>query len=474
LERDAELAGFEAALADARSGEGRLIVVEGQAGAGKSALLAVYRERARAQGMQVYSAIGGELERDFPFGAVRQLLEPAVRAMTDDQRASLLSGAAAAARPVVSAAAPAAASADGLLHGLYWVVVSLAEQRPAALFVDDAHWVDAVSLQFVDFLARRADELPLLVVVATRPAEPGAPSELLDRLLDLPEMVIQRPAPLGSSSVRTLVEERLGIVAEDDLVAEAAARTSGNPLLLRELVRTLQETPGPLTVARVRDAVPAPVRRSVARRLKALPAPARLTAHALAIAGSAPTNDLVAAMTGLTQEQIDEGLRDLSAIELITGQPPRLRHPVIRTAIDESITGIARAQMHRAAAEFLHRAGAPADEVVLHVLSAPSPLPEWALAELEVGSRRAMAEGAPYVALQRIIRAYEEARAQGLGVDAVSPAASARLGRRCPHCQRTASCRACGTWPLQPRDRRDAVRHAQDRRAPSLERVHQA
>ena len=161
------------------------------------------------------------------------------------------------------------------------------------------------------------------------------------------------------------------------------------------------------------------MRRSVARRLKALPAPARLTAHALAIAGSAPSNDLVAAMTGLTQEQIDEGLRDLSAIELITGQPPRLRHPVIRTAIDQSITGISRAQMHRAAAEFLHRVGAPADEVVLHVLSAPSPLPEWALAELEVGSRRAMAEGAPYVALQRIIRAYEEARAQGLGVDAV-------------------------------------------------------
>ena len=176
-------------------------MVEGQAGAGKSALLAAYRERARAQGMQVYSAIGGELERDFPFGAVRQLLEPAVRAMTDGERASLLSGAAAAARPVVSAVAPAAAGADGLfatLHGLYWVVVSLAEQRPAALFVDDAHWVDAVSLQFVDFLARRAGELPLLVVVATRSAEPGAPSELLDRLLDMPQTEIQRPAPLGS------------------------------------------------------------------------------------------------------------------------------------------------------------------------------------------------------------------------------------------------------------------------------------
>src|SRR5688572_26714940 len=91
-ERDAELAAIEAALLSAREGTGSLLLVEGPAGIGKTALAAAARERAAASGMRVLHARGTELERDFPFGLVRQAMEPLVRARDDRDR--LLQGAA--------------------------------------------------------------------------------------------------------------------------------------------------------------------------------------------------------------------------------------------------------------------------------------------------------------------------------------------------------------------------------------------
>src|SRR3712207_2425401 len=95
LERGADLDAIDRALDDARDGHGRVVVVEGHAGIGKSALLDATRDRARASGMAVAGARASELEREFPFGVAVQLFEPFLRSAGDD----LLGGAAAAARP---------------------------------------------------------------------------------------------------------------------------------------------------------------------------------------------------------------------------------------------------------------------------------------------------------------------------------------------------------------------------------------
>src|SRR5262245_32064988 len=148
-ERDRELATLVGALDEIPAGGGRAVVIEGAAGIGKTSLLAPARDAALERGFAVATARGTELESPYAWGVVRQLLEPRLRAMPAEARGRALSGAAALAAPVVlpDAGTPAA-EADpsfGVLHGLYWLVSGLAEQRPQLLVVDDLHWADDAS-----------------------------------------------------------------------------------------------------------------------------------------------------------------------------------------------------------------------------------------------------------------------------------------------------------------------------------------
>src|SRR3954462_14362252 len=145
LEREAELAALEALLAAARLGDGRLVVVEGSAGIGKTRLLAEVRVLAAAAEFEVLTARGGELEGEFAFGIVRQLFEAPLAAATADARAELLSGAAGLSASLFESA-PTTASRDGaessfaMLHGLYWLAANFASRSPTLVVVDDLHW----------------------------------------------------------------------------------------------------------------------------------------------------------------------------------------------------------------------------------------------------------------------------------------------------------------------------------------------
>src|SRR5437868_2027586 len=182
LERERELAELDAVVAEACAGAGRLAVIEAAAGLGKTRLLQVARERGSAAGMRVLHARATELERDFPFALARQLFEPALVALDEAGREALFEGAAGAARGALGMSKGAAAAdtpdAFSVLHGLYWLTAGLAEQQPLLLAVDDAHWADAASLDFLGFLLPRLEELPLLVAIACRPDEAGAERSL--------------------------------------------------------------------------------------------------------------------------------------------------------------------------------------------------------------------------------------------------------------------------------------------------------
>jgi predicted ATPase len=159
LEREDELATIEEVLDRARGGSGRLLLIEGEAGAGKTSLLAAAADLAAARELLLLRAGGGEYERDFPYGVVRQLLEPVLA--EEARRAELLSGSAVLAAPVFE---PEAGSGDGrdpfsIQHGLYWLFADLAESAPLALLVDDAQWADVVSLRALAYLARRLGPL---------------------------------------------------------------------------------------------------------------------------------------------------------------------------------------------------------------------------------------------------------------------------------------------------------------------------
>ncbi|WP_026910628.1 helix-turn-helix transcriptional regulator [Patulibacter minatonensis] len=424
LERDRETAALRTGLDHALRGTGGVVLVEGVAGVGKTALLRALRADVAADASVLgLSALGGELEREFPFGLVRQLLEPVVLGADPDRRAALLSGAAALAGPIVGAAPdPENAGADAAfatLHGLYWLVAALADERPLVLVVDDAHWADAPSLRFLDFLSRRIDELPVLLALATRPNEPGAEHDLLTGLAEGPHVTVVRPRALSPEGTRVLVDAGLGTPAPDDVVTGAAEATGGNPLLLRELVRTLAESGRAPSADAVREAVPSSVTRSVERRLRQLDDHARLVAHALAVLGDTRGTDLVAAVAGLDPADADRALDVLRAVGLAAPDGPRFAHPLLRAAVAESVGADERIQMHRTAAALLHGRPGAEEELVLHLLAAPPARERWVVPVLRRSARHALADGAPDAAVRRLRRALEELPADAEDRDAL-------------------------------------------------------
>jgi len=248
LERHDELARIESTLAEARAGLGSFVVVEGPAGIGKTALLAAARTSAANSGMRVLRSRGTELERDFAFGVVRQLFEPALAEVSELERVDLLQagpGPTAGLLGLLRAHAvegpppPDVDPSFAILHGLYWLCANLAAEDPLCVVVDDAHWADAPSLRYLAFLLPRLEELKVALVLATRPCEAGTDAELLATVTTDPSAEVIRLPPLTQAAVSQLVESRLG-GAPDPVFVEACLRaTRGMPFLLRELVEAL-------------------------------------------------------------------------------------------------------------------------------------------------------------------------------------------------------------------------------------------
>ena len=295
LDRSKELARIESALAEARSGRGRLVVVEGPAGIGKTALLAAARTAAADRGMRVLRSRGTELEREFAFGVVRQLFEPALAEASQLERADLLQGAAGVAAGLLGlpgvpvTEGPPASGVDpsfAILHGLYWLCANVTTVGPLCVVVDDAHWADAASLRYLAFLLTRLDELDAALVVATRPREPGTDAALLATVTSDPSADVIRLPPLTRAAVAELVESRLGGVPDPVFVDACLRATRGTPFLLRVLVEALSEgsiAPTAEAARHVERIGARTVGRSMSLRLRRLPAHAGLLARALAI-----------------------------------------------------------------------------------------------------------------------------------------------------------------------------------------------
>ena len=170
LEREEELSALDAALARARAGQGQVVAVEGPGGIGKTRLLAAARGAAREAGMRTLHARASELERSFTFGVVRQLFEPALFAASAEERDRWLSGAAGLTRSMFEDAGRGPRRV--LLRTPARPLLAVREPRrraPLLVCVDDAQWADEPSLSFLGFLARRLEDLPVALVLGTRP-----------------------------------------------------------------------------------------------------------------------------------------------------------------------------------------------------------------------------------------------------------------------------------------------------------------
>ena len=162
----------------AAAAAGELLLVEGHAGIGKSALLDAAVSRARADGLTVMRARASELESDFQFGIALQLFEPLLAGADDDVHDRLMAGSAALAAPLLERPTSwAGEEADGrsypVMHGLFWLLANLAETGPVLIVIDDAHWADRASLRLLLYLLQRLDEMAVAIIVAQRAGRAG-------------------------------------------------------------------------------------------------------------------------------------------------------------------------------------------------------------------------------------------------------------------------------------------------------------
>jgi DNA-binding CsgD family transcriptional regulator/tetratricopeptide (TPR) repeat protein len=441
LERVADLAALCAHLDAARDGNGRLALVEGSAGIGKTRLLGEVRANAERMGMRVLSARGGELEHEFAFGIVRQLFEPLLAMGSADQRAELLAGAASLAAPLFGESALEETAGDvsfSILHGLYWVAANAALSQPTALIVDDLHWSDAPSLRWLAYAARRLEGLPLILILGTRPPEQIDQGALVAELLMDPAATVLKPSSLTVESVRILAREVFGAEPEDEFCVACRDATAGNPLYLWALLITLAGdgiAPVAASAARVRDVGPEPVARAVSLRLSRLSQDAVALADAVAVLGQGANLSIAAELAGIDRGSAIAASTALVRTELLRLEPAvEFAHPVVRAAIYEAIGPIERGEAHRRAAGLLAERGAEPEQSACHLLLVPPAADAFVVPVLRDAAGRALARGAPDVAVTYLRRALAEPPAQAEWADLLWELGAAERGVDLPAC----------------------------------------
>jgi DNA-binding CsgD family transcriptional regulator len=409
LERDAELEAVSSAVAAAKRGTGQAVFIEGAAGAGKSALIAAVVAGSDGDGLRILRAAGGELERGFAFGAIRQLFESVVVSAPAAERARLLEGAAAPAERVIDpsldgSAGPAAEFA--VLHAIYWLTSNLAAQAPLVIAVDDLHWVDEASLRALDYLSRRLADIPVALLGALRPAEPGAPAALLDALRSQHDAVTITPSPLSADAIAAIVRTELP-EAGDELCAAFLAASAGNPLYLRELLRAVGASE-PSAAAVAEAAVPSLGER-VMRRIDAVAPEARALTRSMAVLGDGAQLSLAARHAELELGTAAGIAHKLVRLEVLAGEDPfSFVHPVVRSSVYAGLTVTERAAAHGRAAELLAAAGASPEAIGGHLTVLPPAGSDAVATGLLAAARDALARPAPLAAIAHLRRALEE------------------------------------------------------------------
>jgi DNA-binding CsgD family transcriptional regulator/Flp pilus assembly protein TadD len=413
VERELELETVERLLASARARSGQAVVFEGPAGIGKSSLLAAAQTAAAAD-LRVLSARGGELERELPFGVVRQLLESAVVAADAEEREALLAGAAALAKPVLFPTDPEAGAEPSFsaLHGLYWLTVNLADTQPLLVAVDDAHWADVASLRWLIYLARRLPGVPLALVLTTRPAEAGPVQELLDELLVIPEVAVLQPGGLSEQAVATLAVKLLAAEPDPSFVTACRQATGGNPFLILELFGELDRrgiTPSRENVGLAGKLSSQGVGRAVRSRLRRLPTGCAALARAVAVLGDSAEPTLAAQLAGLDDDSASEAADALAdAVIFEPGRRLAFVHPLVRSSVYSELSSQERARHHQRAARLLTSAGGTTDRIAVHLLATHPGGDAETVNTLRQAAQDASTRGAPDVAVTYLQRALAE------------------------------------------------------------------
>jgi AAA ATPase-like protein len=372
-------------------GESRTLVMEGEPGVGKTALLEY--AVGMAPDFRLSRAVGVESEMELPFAALHQLCAPMLEGLErlpEPQREAL----------AIAFGLRAGSAPDRFLVGLavLGLLCEAAAERPLLCVLDDAQWVDRVSGQTLAFVARRVSAESVGILFATR-----YPGEELARLPTL------RVAGLDSDAARELLLSVVRSPLDERVRERMIAETRGNPLALLELPRgfTATELAGGFGLLEA-QALTGRIEESFARRLNTLPEDAR---RPLLVAAAEPVGDPVLLLRacgqlGIALSAVDAETDGLLAI----GERVTFHHPLVRSAVYRSATVRERRAVHRALAEATDREVDP-DRRAWHLAVAAAGPDEQVALELERSAGRAQARGgvaAAAVFLQRAVALSED------------------------------------------------------------------
>ncbi|MGW6356053.1 ATP-binding protein [Streptomyces sp. NPDC055092] len=422
-ERDKEIGVVEQALGelcgDAAS-SGSLVVFRGEAGIGKTALLEEVRRIAAGRAM-VWSARGGETVTSVPFNVVRQLLQPALLALSQEEAREYFGDWYEIAGPALGIAEPGGRQADpqGVRDGLVAAVSRLARLHwPLVLLVDDAQWADEETLHWLAAFAERLDDLPVLVVVAHRDGEATAASTGHLEAVGAAARPRTTLYALTPDATAGLTRATLGEHADAPFCREVWAVTGGNPYETVELLAKVQDSelePAEGSAGELRALNKSARGRGLIDRLEGLGTDATRFAWAAAILGTRIAHDLAARLAGMTPGEAGRCAVRLRAARILTDVTYEdgavgleFVHPLIASAVYRSIPAATRTAMHGQAAWAVTASGHGAAAASRHLLQVhPDDDPEL-VEQLRAAAREHLAVGAPEAARRCLERALQE------------------------------------------------------------------
>ncbi|WFE54722.1 LuxR family transcriptional regulator [Micromonospora sp. WMMD1155] len=400
--RDVERKVLDELIQGARAGRGGALVVRGEAGIGKSTLLAYARDA--ASDARVIQASGAEFERELPFGALHQLCVPVLDHLAD--------------LPVRHA--DALRVAFGLTAGtpdLFHIGVATlslltvaARAHPLLCVVDDAHWLDTASSKALAFVGRRVAAEPIAMLFALRMPAP-------DELHALPGLDV---GGLSDADARSLLAARRHLLLDEQVLGRLLAEARGNPLALLELPTAGGFGPSGTAPVSTR------IERSFQARLSNLPDEARLL---LTVASADPTGDPTLLWAAARLSGVDVSTASASAaatglVEFAIGI--HFCHPLARSAVYRAASEPERQQAHRALAEATD-AGTDPDRRAWHRAQASVGPDDDVAAELVRSATRAQARGGVVAAAAFLERAAELSRDPDRRIERTLVAAEATL-----------------------------------------------
>lgn len=378
--RERELARISGLLEQAAARGGSLLI-RGEPGIGKSALLGEAKKRAEKLGVLVLTTAGAPFEAQMPFAALHRLLRPlasGIDALPKRQREALL---------------VAFGVGDGPAPDVYLIALAAlqvladrAGQAPLLLVVEDAHWLDASSCEVLAFVARRLEMEPIIALFAARDDAASHISEA-----GLPVLTLRALDDASANALLTVSAPELRPEIRRRVLDEA----DGNPLALIELPRALDSGRFALLPATAPLPLTERLERAFAVRVSGLPSATRLMLLVAALDEAADLREILAAtsLIGDREASIDDVAPAAAAgLVSVSGQTMRFRHPLVRAAIYHAAPVSERQAAHIALAE-AH--AADPDRSVWHRAAALTGTDEQVAADLEVAAGRALRRGAP-------------------------------------------------------------------------------